>query len=101
MSENSYLEPLAPFDGVTVKYQGIDHILRYYEQQAIYPYEHLSRSAWLNPKDRTTKYYQETKKKLGDDWSIDVTSIPMEDYISILKQLGILEDVIYSGKCSA
>jgi hypothetical protein len=95
MSEREYLSIFKPFHKVAVKYKSIDHIIKYQEYNAIYPYAHISRSVFLEPKDKTTKYYQDTYDQLGDHWSVDISSIPVEDYTNILNQLGILEDVLY------
>ena len=97
MSENNYLKPFEPFNGSVVKYRGVNHILKYQEINAVYPYEHVSRSCFLEPQDKSTKYYQETKRALGDDWSTDLTSIPTNEYVKICDQLGILEDILYGG----
>lgn len=95
MSEQRYLSVFKPFHKFIVKYKGISHFIKYSEFNAVYPYEHISRSVFLEVVDKNTNYYQRIKKQLGDDWSTDITSIPIEDYVDILNQLGILEDVLY------
>lgn len=97
MSENSYLKPFKPFHGSVVKYRWINHILKYQEMNAVYPHEHVSRSCFLEPQDKTTNYYLDTKRALGDDWSTDLTAIPIEEYVKICDQVGILEDILYGG----
>lgn len=86
MPENTFLEQFKPFNGKIVHYKGIAHKLHYYEFMAVYPYRHLCRFVELNPVDKTTKYYLETKEKLCDDWSVDLTSVSDDEYIKILEE---------------
>jgi hypothetical protein len=86
MSSNTYLEVFQDFDGKIVHYKGIAHKIKYLEFIAIYPYNHISRSVDLIPVDKTTKYYQDIKKQLGDDWTVDLSSVPDDEYIKILEE---------------
>lgn len=55
-----------------VSIDGIIHVLNVSVFTAIYPYKHDVISVMAEPKDKTTKYYRDEKRRLGDDWSIDV-----------------------------
>ena len=94
--ENKYLSVFKPYNGFVVKYKGINHIIKYYEHNAIYPYNHISRSCYLEPEDKSAEYYQDIKKMLGDDWSTDITTIAPYQYMLICQQLGILEEILYN-----
>lgn len=94
--ENNHLSRFKPFNGFIVKYKGMNHIIKYTEFNAIYPYEHLSISCHLEVENKNSDYYQDIKQMLGDDWSTDLSSIAPYQYMLICKQLGILEDILYS-----
>jgi hypothetical protein len=74
-------------DGTEVWLHGYRHTLRVRSTEAIYPYAHTVLSVSAEPVNKTTRYYQDTRQKLGDDWSIDVLS--SEDIaVPVMKQLG-------------
>jgi hypothetical protein len=73
-------------NGKTVLIDGIKHVIEVSTIRAIYPYRHTSISVYARPVNRKSKFYQDTKAKLGDDWSTDVLSSP-ELQCEILNQL--------------
>lgn len=76
-------------DGREVKINGLKHRIRYQEFKAVYPYERIVVFVSAEPVNRNTKYYRETKRCLGDDWSIDVSSLEPQDLVDVMQQLGI------------
>ena len=87
--ENTFLSIFKDSDGKKVHHNGVLHTIQYHEWIAKYPYEHVSRTVYLNPVCKTTKEYQKIKHLLGDDWSTDLTSISDDALISIMTELGL------------
>jgi len=74
-------------DGKVVRINNIKHVLRVSCYEAIYPYPHQVITVHADPKDKSTKYYQNQKVELGDDWSVDVLESNPVLQADILRQL--------------
>lgn len=68
---------------------GISGVFKYTTYKAIYPYEHMVHKLHheADKEGMQTKKYRETKQKLGDDWSTDLTD-SIEKYCDIALELG-------------
>mgnify|MGYP001074389770 CR=1 FL=1 len=75
------------YDGRKVVLNGVAHKIRVSTYRAIYPYEHVAITVHADPVDKRTKYYRDTKRELGDDWSTDVLGSDIELQVNILLQL--------------
>jgi len=80
-------------NGKTVKIDNINHILRVDHYKAIYPYPHWVITVHAEVKDKSTKYYQDQKRELGDNWSTDVLESDISLQADILRQLENYEGV--------
>jgi len=74
-------------NGKVVKLKGVAYKIKYSEHDAIYPYKHRAKSISLDPVNKRSKEYLATKRKLGDDWSIDAQSLSDEALAEIWRQL--------------
>jgi hypothetical protein len=81
-----YYENWLGHNGKTVLINGIKHKLEVRTHRAIYPRRYIAVTVYAAPINRNTKYYRDTKAKLGDDWSTDVLYNP-ELAADILEQL--------------
>ena len=77
------------WNGKKVVIQGIECKIEVKEHYSTYYGDwKLSASAVPTARGRATKAYRESKRKLGDDWSFDLTTASEKTLMSIEKQLG-------------
>ena len=74
-------------DGKKVRLHGHAHTLKVRSYEAIYPYAHTVLHVSAEPVNKETRYYQDIKRQLGDDWSTDVLR-SLETTAAVLDQLG-------------
>ena len=62
-------------NGKRYTHNDIDGVFRFSESRAIYPYPHTVTAFYHEPNaaGRASEAYRETRRKLGDDWSSDLT----------------------------
>lgn len=75
------------YDGCKVILNGIAHNIMVSTHKAFYPYECDIITVHADPVDKRTKYYQDIKRELGDDWSTDVLDSDIDIQVNILLQL--------------
>ena len=73
--------------GKKVILDGYSHIVKYFEWHGSDHIDHTMIS--LEPTNKNTKYYQEMKDRLGDDWSTDFKSLSDDHFVDVCVQLGI------------
>jgi len=74
-------------DGKTVKIDGILHVLKVSTYKAIFPSAHQVITVHAEVKDKSTKYYQDIRAELHDDWSTDILDSDVEIQAHVLQQL--------------
>jgi hypothetical protein len=74
--------------GKTVKISGLEYKLNVKTMLCRYPYAHQSLSVYAEPVDREGDEYLATKRKLGDDWDLNVLDSDIELRADVLSQLG-------------
>lgn len=80
-------------DGRVVKIDGLNYRLRVRTFQAIYPSPENKITVYATPVNKNSKYYQEVKRQLGDDWSTDVLDSSLELQADILNQIAEQNEV--------
>ena len=70
-----YGEFYLQFDGMEVDYDGIKWKVEAKPFWASWPYEHYKVNAVLVPKSKNSKRYKEEKRKMGDDFVIELESV--------------------------
>lgn len=79
------------YDGRVVKLDGINHVLRCNRYKAIYPYERIVTTVHAEPQNRTTRYYRDIRRELGDDWSTDILQSDVTIQCEVMAQLELSE----------
>lgn len=74
-------------DGKRVEIDGMSYIIKVSTWLNMNRDELIMVSAVPTLPTRRTEYYQEHKRKLGDDWSVDVLSMDVEDEAKLLVSL--------------
>lgn len=77
--------------GKYVKLKDLTYQIKSGLNVAIYPYPHTSYRIHLEPVDTDDPEYCEVKKILKDHWVLDVETLDVDDYNSILTQLNYYE----------
>ena len=72
---------------VVIKIDGIKHRLKVDTFRATYPHQHTRINVMVEPINKNTKYYLETKRDLGDDWSTDVLDSSIALQTEVINQL--------------
>ena len=62
----------ADFDGRKVVLDGHVHVLRVSSYVATFPRKERVINVHADPEDKTSKWYRDVRRQLGDDWSTDV-----------------------------
>ena len=73
--------------GKVVTLDGIKHVLRVESYRAIYPYVRDVLKVWATPVNRRSRYYQDVRARLGDDWSTDVLESDVCVIADVISQL--------------
>jgi len=71
----------------TVTIDGIQHVIKVSTYMARYPTAQEMISVFAEPKNKSTKFYQETRQRLGDDWSTDILDSDITLQAEVLTQL--------------
>jgi len=74
-------------NGKIVTIDGIKHVVKVATWQAVYPYRHDVIDVSATVCNRRSEYYRETKRSLGDDWSVDLLASDCELQAEVLSQL--------------
>lgn len=77
-----------PFDGREVTVRGRRYRLRVRQFRQRYPYEADMLQVYADPLDRDAEYY-DTRRQLGDDWSVDVIGSDLDFECAVCEALGI------------
>ena len=73
-------------DGKVIKIDGIKHRLKVTTLNAIYPRPAKLISVQAEVVNKKSRYYQDTKARMGDHWSTDVLDSDIELVADILSQ---------------
>ena len=73
-------------DGKNIKIDGVNHLLRVSTLDAIYPRPAKLISVQAEVVNKKSRYYQDTKARMGDHWSTDVLDSDIELAADILSQ---------------
>lgn len=84
-----YQEQWLAHNGAEVWLHGYRHTIKVRTHEAISPYRHTAFYVDAVPVNRETRYYQDTRQQLGDDWSVDVLGSGEDVTVPIMVQLGI------------
>ena len=84
---NATHETLLENNGATVRLHGYAHRLEVSTYKAVYPYEERRITAYATPVSKTSKWYRETGRELGDDWSTDLLASDPQVLAHVLWQL--------------
>jgi hypothetical protein len=86
MKSAQYYSHWAEHDGKTVVINGAMHRIRVNTIHAVYPCNNYQISVFAEPINKRSAHYLMTKEELGDDWSLDVLELDVEQMTEIEEQ---------------
>jgi len=87
----------AKYHNSIVLVDGIKHRIQVSIHQAKYPRPAKMISVQAVPTNKNSRYYQETRRRLGDDWTTDVLDSDLELTANILQQC--IDQWVPCSKC--
>lgn len=91
MATKKELKPLNQLfeenSGRIISLGGKRYRVRYQRYQARYPYPHIVEEMHLVPLNKNTKWYQDIRAQLGDDWFVDASHLEDNDFAAVYTQL--------------